>query len=527
MDNSTTLKKRTIFFAGNVMVSVLAYLVLISNALTNTYDGMWKGSYYTEYDWPLQIGRWFWKYVGLLRGSISPEPFTSVLSIMLYVFAACLIIDMLNIWNKSILASLVIQGITINEAVCIALSYRYMSPTFAFSFLMSVLAIYVVYKYKYVSIPVAVIAIAFMLGTYQANLGTAVFLTMSFFIIICLEEKVITKSLFFLVKSLASIGAGCIVYKILWTLILKRHGIQAADYQNAGDISIKSIIVNLPKQLVTCYKTYFMYYSGKLNMKNHFFQSSKLYVLVFVVLLGVLLFVIGRAAISKRSALCIAATAVAFILFPPAVGAVLLLTSPGTELSLQMTMAYAIHCPLLLALIIHFENNNTSEKTFSILKKLKLSSYCTAISVVCALYLLYGSFLMVSLDQHVMLVSRTNTLAFMNRVVNDLESRNGELSTSEIKYVFIGRPCNNVDYRKDETWDLSNNYARYGDFALVANCNIQSYGGLNRDLGIQIPYCDHGTWHSYEENEYVQSMPAYPNEGYVQVVDGNYVVKLS
>lgn len=39
------------FFIICASVSTLAYIVLISNELTNTYDGMWQGSYYTDYGW--------------------------------------------------------------------------------------------------------------------------------------------------------------------------------------------------------------------------------------------------------------------------------------------------------------------------------------------------------------------------------------------------------------------------------------------------------------------------------------------
>ena len=40
-------------------VSFLLYSVMITNELTNTYDGMWRGDYGFIGPWELSIGRWF------------------------------------------------------------------------------------------------------------------------------------------------------------------------------------------------------------------------------------------------------------------------------------------------------------------------------------------------------------------------------------------------------------------------------------------------------------------------------------
>lgn len=48
------------------ILCVFAYIVIVSNELTNTYDGLWQGSYYAGYSWVLSIGRWFWPVVGIV-----------------------------------------------------------------------------------------------------------------------------------------------------------------------------------------------------------------------------------------------------------------------------------------------------------------------------------------------------------------------------------------------------------------------------------------------------------------------------
>lgn len=125
--------------------SVLLYIVLIANQLTNHYDGLWHGSVGLSGPWELSIGRWFWLYIDRLRMGISSEPLTSCLTLFLIIIGNMLICDIFGQIGKKTgyLAGMIILS---NTTICNYLSYRYMSPTFGFSFLLSILAAWVLVK---------------------------------------------------------------------------------------------------------------------------------------------------------------------------------------------------------------------------------------------------------------------------------------------------------------------------------------------------------------------------------------------
>jgi len=140
---------------------------------------------------------------------------------------------------------------------------------------------------------------------------------------------------------------------------------------------------------------------------------------------------------------------------------------------------------------------------------------------------LYGSFLMVSVDQHVMLKSRDNATAMMNRVAADL----GEDQNPEGGFVFVGKIADNPNFLRDQLWDRANQYARYGDFHIFVlwdNRANFSYFGLLRDSGLNLTFnWDNVYWGDMIRREEVQEMPLYPEDGYIKKIGNTIVVKFA
>ena len=143
------------------------------------------------------------------------------------------------------------------------------------------------------------------------------------------------------------------------------------------------------------------------------------------------------------------------------------------------------------------------------------------------LLVLYGSFLMVSVDQHVMLKSRDNATAMMNRVAVDL----GEEQNPEGGFVFVGKLADNPNFLKDQLWDRANQYARYGDFHIFVygdNRANFSYFGLLRDSGLNFTFnWNNVYWGEIVQREDVQEMPLYPEDGYIKQIGKTIVVKFA
>lgn len=152
--------------------SVLLYIVLIANQLTNHYDGLWSGNFYRSGPWELSLGRWLLLYIDRLHMSICSEPLTSCITLFLIVIATILICDIFGQIGKKtgyITGMIILSSTT----VCNYLSYRYTSIGFGTGFLLSILAAWVLVK-KYERKLwwwVSALITAMGLGAYQADLA--------------------------------------------------------------------------------------------------------------------------------------------------------------------------------------------------------------------------------------------------------------------------------------------------------------------------------------------------------------------
>ena len=512
-------------FWVTLLVSILSYLVLISNELTNTYDGMWKGTMYPDHGWPISIGRWFWPYIGMARRDLSPEPFTSIFSLALFVLAGCLIVYMFNC-GKDIkwISYLIVLMVSVNSGVSVCLSYRYMSPTFGVGFLTSIIAIMLVWfdtKYEILRLLAAICFVVGSTASYQDYIGCSCVLVLMLFIQKLQNGRELKEAFLFIIKSALVLLLGCIVYKFLWEIVLSATNITAASYKGADSLTIKGIIINLPSRIADAYKAWINYFGSSSGILRNAFQGFPLYKVIFLFMIPflVIMMIIFRTYKSSKENfdrfIRIIIILVSLSLLPPAANAAMLLSPQGGDMMIQMIMPLVIIFPILTCII--FEDD--------IIKTIpQMLIHALIAFVICLSF--YGNFLQVSTDQHIMLQSREEALAYMNRVFYDLESK--DMITSENGIVFIGRPVDSPLYRKDEVWDFANDYAKYGEFWMGGNCCTQSYYGILRDLGYNVYLnWNDSYWHELEEKDEIKEMPCYPHEGYAKYIDGSIVVKLS
>ncbi len=498
------------FFFICTAVTICAFIVLIANELTNTYDGLWQGSYYVLYEWVISIGRWFWPLVGKARLDMSPEPFTTILSILLTVCGGCLVAEWFGIKNTWKKYAVVLLS-SINTSVCVWLSYRYMSPTFTFSYLLSVLGVYIIRKEQSVwRVVVAVLCLVLSLGCYQANIGCACLLLLFNIVYILQRSKSGKRAIRFGAYSAGTVLVSCILYKIIWDIVLKVLGMEAASYRGANSLSFLVILKNMPKTIVNAYRVFFGYFFNN-SIKHDAYQQFFIYKAILIVSLA-LFIIAGGIRAASRKPIFTATYAACCLLIPLAANVSLLLAADEGDVLIQQTMPMAVMLPFLAAAV---EIRIDEERFDNILT--------TAGSVLLSCLLL-GSFMMVSVDQHTMLVGRENSVAFMHRAFVDIAKE--ELPSDG--YIFLGKPSDNPLFLKDELWYRANEYARYGEFVTDGDCNYQSYAGLMRDAGINISVnwaADY--WHELEGQDEFRNLPAYPITGYITQVDNVTVVKVS
>lgn len=514
-------KKFIKYFIATILFSLAIYSVILTNELTNTYDGLWCGSYRQAGYWEISIGRVLWCFLDVTHCGIAAEPANILTSLAIFSAGVQLVFSIFDVpdCKRRYLASALM---ICNTTILVWLSYRYMTMTFATAFFFSILGVWYLkrtYKDKFNIKYLILATLSFMaaLALYQADIGCSTLLIALLLLELLMSEKGIKKAVRFLTTSLCSLICACAFYKILWDLVLRLLNIQAASYKGANTLSAAGIIKAIPSRVDFAYKSFFNYFLNN-DMKFNVYQRYPVFFRTILILSAVCIIVYFIIA-CRRCLLSVAEgkdsiIAMIFstliILFIPVLSNSALILAPESDMMIQMTMGMSMLFPLSLALSTKVD---CGKKNFELV-------YIAIFAIV-----LYGNMLMVSVDQHTMRQGREETLFLFSRIETYLDSID---DITDKSVVFAGTPSNNPMFYHDKLWELSNDYSKYGLFWQNGVGITQSYSGLLRDTGLNLKLeTDMDYYHKLIDSSEVKAMPVYPAKDSIKEIDGRIVVKIS
>ena len=127
------------YFLVMLLFSAVVFILLISQRLTNTFDGLWNNTWFFGGYWQVVTGRWLWPVIDALRFGIQTEPFNSLLTLSMSALAVTRLRKFFT-EKDSVVSYLSGMAVLASTVTGIQLSYRFQSPVFGCSFLFSVLA---------------------------------------------------------------------------------------------------------------------------------------------------------------------------------------------------------------------------------------------------------------------------------------------------------------------------------------------------------------------------------------------------
>ncbi|HAG68614.1 MAG TPA: hypothetical protein DCL38_01415 [Lachnospiraceae bacterium] len=499
-------------FIINMVAACAAYSLLLTNQLVNQLDGMWHGSVSYANGHELSNGRWFWRFIDRARQYLSPDPVTSVISVALFTLSVILILDIFEVKSKlaSYLASLLF---TINVSVLVSLSYRYMSPTFSLSCFLSVLAAYITIKVqkKLPAISLGAICIALMLGLYQANIGVICLIFLLYTSLLLYRETGYKELAFLILRFIAVILAGFILYFILLNINLVYYEVQMSDYNGADSYGPLGALLNLPGSFLHTYGDFINYYRND-GIRSTVFPG-KFYVLIYF-MLGIHFF-IAAVSLFKKSRLRAVLFCLSFCLIPAAANSVLM-AAYGSFTSIQMTVPMSLCIPVLIGLASELP-----------LERTRLSLVYRSVTAVLLSLLIYGNYLMTIYDQQAMYMGMKSLKKLSADVTAALQMYN--YYHPYYQFVFVGRPSDNPLFVKNFVFEKANEYACMGswdpeDLRWV----VQSWQGFfTHEAGTNLYIADDEKLEEALLDETVRAMPVFPEYGSIAMVNDVVVVKLS
>lgn len=460
------------YFLGMLLFSSFVFFPLVSQRLTNAYDGMWTTAEYRAGGWELSNGRWLWPVFSFLRFSLQLEPINAVVCLMLVSLGVTRLHMLFKpVWMRTScidwLAGLCYVS---NVVVGCYLSFHFIAPEYGFSL---------------------------------------------FFAMLATEHVIRGKS------AVSSIVPAAVLYLLILKAVLWATGTVMADYQGGADISVSGILKNLPSSVAKCYELFYRYFFGTLVKHNMLQETAVVFALIFCVVGAALACRLVRLIRRKDWENTFYGTAALLVL--PMMCTVFMVATSQASFYIPMSGGLALFLPVCFWLLDSSREGETACDAFRKCwnKAEKALILLTAAAVV------YGSVFMSAVNQQAMYEGRQATKELSDLIAQTLV--NEGYYDNEIPVMLVGNASNSPLFRTHELYHTANPYARVGLFMAETAGTIRfSWDAAFRDYTpIWLNLCDDKTYQKLLETEEIAEMPTFPQEGSIRKMDGVLVIKVS
>lgn len=543
--------------------AAVLYSIFMVSGLTNNADGAWQQDYYLAGDVERGSGRWLWPILDRFTFGVHADPVETLSALALFTFGWILVMDLLRSaddaavcgrsaaltasykkeadgsgrtwgelfadteWERKLTGFLAGAAFLSSASISSALSYRFMSWVYGLSFLFSVLAVCALVRIRKAvpSIIAASVCIVLSMSLYQAYLACFLVAVLTVMIgRLADQEQNLRDQLRFLLRTLISFLAGGLCYSVLSKQVPKLYGGGLSDYNGIGSITAGTILKTLPESIGKAFRSFHDYFFAN-SFRINVLAGHGLYTLIFAALAAVMVLCGIRLLREKKTAELILLLVYCTAL--PIAANVFLLLAPESGLGIHMSAGDALIAPALMLAsggILREDVSPAADRTGRTYERQGRKLAALA-GILLASLIVYGNAAQVLIDQLAMKQGYAATESMMTNVVSDLKSQ-GALAASN-EYFIIGKPYKNPLFYVSPVYERAGEYARIGDFFLEDHCwKAAMEGVVDKRMGIRLNFSG-DTYREIAGSEYLQSMPSYPENGYIVNWDGFVIIKLS
>ena len=510
-----------------LLFSSFVFFPLVSQRLTNAYDGMWTTAEYWAGGWEFSNGRWLWPVFSFLRFSLQLEPINAVVCLMLVSLGVTRLHMLFKpAWMRTScidwLAGLCYLA---NTVIGCYLSFAHQSVEFGLAFYLSVLAAVCVIRSRSIAAGVAqgAFLLALSLGLYQTDLACFCMVLLAWFLVLLFRGEEGIKLRCYIAKCLGSAVCGAALYWGILQIILKISGVAMTNYQGGADISVSGILKNLPSSVAKCYELFYRYFFGTLVKHNMLQETAVVFVLIFCVVGAALACRLVRLIRRKDWENTFYGTAALLVL--PMMCTVFMVATSQASFYIPMSGGLALFLPVCFWLLDSSREGETACDAFRKCwnKAEKALILLTAAAVV------YGSVFMSAVDQQAMYEGRKATKQIADLVAGELVAEGYYDLPEKLPVMLVGRPSASPLFRTHIIYWDANDYAQVGLFEKENAATMRySWNAVFRDLTpMQLELCSDEVYDELIRTEEIKRMPTFPEKGSMQEMDGVYVIKIS
>ncbi|MDD6305796.1 MAG: glucosyltransferase domain-containing protein [Clostridiales bacterium] len=500
-------------FFGAVVIGLMTHLYEFTNKLYN-YDELMNTP--NGYGTGAESGRWFLRILGDIFGAQFGNyslPFVNgMLSVFLLAVSAALIANMFQMHSK--LLAVALGGFFISfPAVTSTFLFMYTAVFYSVAVFFSVLAAWLVIRFpKNIVLNVlSIVLIACSLGIYQAYFSNTACLFVMSIIFICAfskEEKTWKEVFFLALRYVLILAVGMVLYFILHKFLVAHWGLEVNSYQGLDSMGQTSV-AEVFSAIKGAYLDFINLFRSDVMCLNPTTYVRKCYFLMMASWgIGALCLLFGEKGCKVKKVFMI----LGFMVFPIAVYLIYIMTPNGWVYTL---MAYSVVFVSIFTLIWADQFHVSFDKKEIVRKGTQWIAALTSL-VMILVYIWYGNGCYMSLEY-----TKYHDMSYFQTMVTQIKSLEGY--NDELPLALVGNEIN----------DATNNMGSLvgGTFGLggKSETNISAYSRnqiITKYLGFAPRFCSYEEIVALMENEEVQAMPSYPDDGSVKIVDGVIVVKI-
>lgn len=482
-----------------------------------------------RHHYQIALGRVLEPFYKKFTGSDTSMPWTAgciaIVWIALAVFLTC---KMLHLNKKHEI--FIVSGIFVtNQTVlCIVATYIPWLGADMFAMLCAVAAAFIwriaTENKKYLLIPIGALITAISLGLYQSFITVTIVLVMICCIAALLEGR---KSLRVFTDGLCAIGmilGGAGIYYILIQIICAITGVTLIEDSYNTVSNIWSNTEPFFTRILKCYSGVKELLWGSISSVYPAYAVRT----VSIILLSVTLFFIVRQAIKIRmKPVAVLLLVVLAVLLPLGANVIRLLNPIVHDLMTFAVWLLYLLPPVIAA--ITFKKSGTENDTEKLNNSGKPKKYLSVVRIVTCFFLcvtLYGNIQTANLAYVTKSLEHQSTLSAMTNIMYEAEHTDGYVE-GETPLIFIGSLGNCVSelpekFRVSDITGLSENSAVTYDFQSYLKFMLQKTPKI---LNYSSDPLDKELYSNILSDPALLEMPIYPNQGFIQVIDGVVVIK--
>lgn len=490
---------KTAFFAC-VIAGFLVHLFAFTNIIPNS-DGLSR--VFDEQQMTVS-GRWFLHYASMFHGYVQAPMLIGSLSVLFLAVAAVLTVDVLQIRSR-LASGLCGIFMVVFPSVAYTNMFVFTASAYGFGILLAVLSVWLCRRWPKV-FPLAAIPLACAVGTYQAYFAVAASLALCCVICDLLQQDMpLRKVVVQMVKLLTVLLVGAVLYYLILRLFLWAKDLELLSYRGMNVFGKELSFAGILNGLRDTYEQFCRYF---------WVPGTASYVTVPLILVQDLLFLAGGAALVVRlirGGLYRQPGRIALLLLA---GAMMPLIFNFSEMLADSSpvMRYSLVFAYILPLVL-LDHVNENESRW-----LRGTACVAGAGIILLCAQIANTAYTTSATAH------RATQAFATNLVSRVESLPGYRSDMDV--IVIGSFPDDVYYNGVEGLALAEHKSScLSSSVMPLNKHIYYY--LNDWLNVPWEEPGEDEMTAVAESEEFQSMPLYPSDGSVAIMDGQVIVRLA